>query len=200
MRYNGLIVGLGNPGRKYARTKHNMGFLALEEFIRLQPARLSELRGKRSSSFQAWFWKPDEGVLPWILAKPYTYMNRSGIAVRQLLQEYRLSLEQTLVLHDELDLPLGKLRFKFQGGLAGHRGLGSIAQECASREFYRLRLGIGRPEPGSEVVAHVLSGFAPQELDCVQEVLDTAAKALEHFCCQGMQPAGEYLQGLKLCN
>lgn len=199
MHYKGLIVGLGNPGRKYARTKHNMGFMVLEEFIRLQSARLSELRGKRNTSFQAWIWRPEEGGLPWILAKPYTYMNRSGIAVRQLLQEYRLSLKQTLVLHDELDLSLGKLRFKFQGGLAGHRGLGSIAQECASREFYRLRLGIGRPEPGSEVAGYVLSRFAPQELDCVQEVLDTAAKALEQFCRQGMQPAAEYLQGLNLC-
>lgn len=199
MHCSGLVVGLGNPGRKYFRTRHNMGFMALEEFVRLQTARISELGKASRASCQAWIWRPQELGMPWILAKPSTYMNRSGIAVREILKSYNLSLEQTLVLHDELDLPLGRLRFKYQGGLAGHRGLGSIAQECAGREFYRLRLGIGRPNPGSSVVGHVLSGFSPQELDCLQEVLPAAATALDLFCRQGMQSAQEYLQDLQLC-
>ncbi|MFP4629686.1 MAG: aminoacyl-tRNA hydrolase [Desulfohalobiaceae bacterium] len=199
MHYSGLIAGLGNPGRKYARTRHNMGFMVLEELIRLQGSRMQEQGRIGSDNSQAWIWGPQGADQPWILAKPLTYMNRSGLALREILKDCRLSLEQTLVLHDELDLPLGGLRLKFQGGLAGHRGLGSIAQECGGREFYRLRLGIGRPGPGEDVVGHVLSKFAAQEMSCLQEVLPEAAKALEKFCQQGAGSARAYLQALQLC-
>ncbi|MFW6176858.1 MAG: aminoacyl-tRNA hydrolase [Desulfohalobiaceae bacterium] len=199
MHYSGLIAGLGNPGKKYAGTRHNMGFMVLEELIRLQGSRVQEQGKIGSDKCQAWIWWPQGADQPWILAKPLTYMNRSGLALREILKACRLSLEQTLVLHDELDLPLGGLRLKFQGGLAGHRGLGSIAQECGGREFYRLRLGIGRPGPGEDVVGHVLSRFAAQEMSCLQEVLPEAAITLEKFCQQGAGSARAYLQALQLC-
>lgn len=199
MHYNGLIVGLGNPGRKYARTRHNMGFMALEELTRVHGAQVSEQGRIGGDLCQAWIWRLPGADKPWILAKPLTYMNRSGFAVREILKGCRLSLEQTLVLHDELDLALGSMRLKFQGGLAGHRGLGSVAQECAGKEFYRLRLGIGRPDSGNDVISHVLSRFAPQEQECLQAVFPAAAKTVELFCLQGMQSSQEYLQTLRLC-
>lgn len=197
MRYSGLIVGLGNPGRKYAWTRHNMGFMLLDRILALYSGFISELRQGKLKTSKIWIWSAQPEKKPWLLAKPLTYMNQSGTALREIICRYNIALEDVLVMHDELDLPLGRVRYKFQGGMAGHKGLISIAAETGSNQFHRLRLGIGRPEPGTGVVEHVLSRFPAHELSCLQHVLSAAAKAVYLFSARDIQAAADHLLALQ---
>ena len=186
MAYRGLLVGLGNPGKQYEYTRHNLGFSALLSFCKNQAAE-PLLRGRKSA--QALLFDVRFGSDLWLSVCPQTFMNRSGLSVAAILRNQHFLPEQILVIHDELDLPLGTVRLKRGGGLAGHNGLRSIADALGSRDFLRLRLGIGRPVGGSDVADYVLAHFRPEEKFFVQKMLADADFALQKYLENGIDYA-----------
>jgi PTH1 family peptidyl-tRNA hydrolase len=176
-----LVVGLGNPGSRYANTKHNAGFMIVD--------RLAERAGLRFSSSKH---RADIAVgtvesVPVMLAKPVTYMNESGNAVSRLLAYYQIPLPNLLVVYDEIDLPFGTIRLRPSGSSAGNRGIASIIQSLATDDFARLRFGVGRP-PGNGV-AHVLGPFPPEEAPLLPRLLDVAGDAVLAVWAVGIQAA-----------
>lgn len=155
-----LLVGLGNPGRQYESTRHNAGFLLLDYLAERHAARWSsnnQLQGEVAN-----FSLSGNKVL---LLKPMTFMNRSGLSVGNMLRYYKIKPEEMLVVHDELDLPEGCVKMKRNGGHAGHNGLRDIIAHTSTRDFYRLRIGIGRPPTGYNVADYVLSRPSTQAFD-----------------------------------
>ena len=149
-----LVVGLGNPGAEYARTKHNVGFLALDELPKL------------------------DGVAR---CKPQTYMNLSGEAVAPLARKFNIPPERIIVLHDELDLPAGKTRVKLGGNENGHNGLKSITQHLGTRDYIRVRIGIGHPGDKSRVTGYVLGNYAKSEMEPLADLLGAMAAEAERL-------------------
>jgi peptidyl-tRNA hydrolase, PTH1 family len=173
-----LLVGLGNPGERYARTRHNVGFHVL--------TRLAGRMGHTDwrARFQGQCVLARRGDQPLVLLKPETFMNRSGESVRSAAAFFKIGPEQTLVVHDELDLPIGSVRLKRGGGEAGHNGLKSITAELGTADYLRLRVGVGRP-PAGEVVADFLlrslSEAEQTELEpCIEEASDAATLVVDH--------------------
>lgn len=191
MSYEGLIVGLGNPGVKYARTRHNFGFMLADRLLdhwSRQPGATCASRSARLNA-EVFDVGEDYGARRWIVAKPLTFMNLSGQVVGELGRKNGIPPERILVAHDELDLPLGTVRLKFSGGLAGHNGLKSVAAHLGTRDFARIRLGIGRPEGAEPVSDYVLRSFAPAEWELVAQSLDIALDAVLHYCAHGLTAA-----------
>ncbi len=166
-----LIVGLGNPGAEYARHRHNIGFMAVDALA--EAYRFTPWRSKYSSAIA----EGQLGGTKVMLQKPQTFMNRSGIAVAQAANFYKLTLDDILVLHDELDLAPGKVRIKAGGGVAGHNGLRSIADAIGSRDFRRVRFGIGHPGDKARVTGHVLGNFSGADRDWLAPLLDAFVAA-----------------------
>ncbi len=177
-----LVAGLGNPGREYERTRHNLGWLVLDELARRHG-------GSWRSKFSGSFAEVRLGDLRLGLLKPETYMNESGRAVGEAARFYKVEPEGLLVVHDDVDLEPGRLQARAGGGLAGHNGLRSLAQHLGSQEFERLRIGVGRPGRGDprSVSDWVLSGFAPE--DDVESLIAKAADAVETIAAEGLEPA-----------
>jgi PTH1 family peptidyl-tRNA hydrolase len=179
----GLLVGLGNPGLEYADTRHNFGFLLVDTLLELCRGHGEEnilpLSGGKGTA-QAWKCRFPASGAWWIAAKPLTFMNRSGDAVVRLLGYYRIPLYNLWVVHDELDLPLGRMRYKFGGGSAGHKGIISITERAGSPDFHRLRMGIGNP-PGSTGSTHVLGHFSETEKQQAITLCTAAARILVHM-------------------
>ena len=180
-----LIAGLGNPGPKYERTRHNFGFMAVDALLRAGASRSLSM-GKSGELHSLRLPGVPDDIL---VLKPMTFMNLSGLAVAYVLNYYKLSVDDLMVVHDELDLPLGRMRMKKGGGLAGHNGLKSIASELGSQDFSRLRLGIGRPEGFMDTAAYVLQEFGAAQRDVVEEVVPAAVAALRLFLVQGREAA-----------
>jgi PTH1 family peptidyl-tRNA hydrolase len=155
-----LIVGLGNPGRQYEKTRHNAGFLFLDDL-----ASECNCSWVVESRFQGLFSEMSVGQQKVMLLKPETFMNRSGQSVGRIARYYKLLPDEILVVHDELDFDVGIVRFKKDGGHAGHNGLRDIITHLGSKGFYRLRIGVGRPVNGKMVVDYVLSTPSKNELD-----------------------------------
>ena len=176
-----VVVGLGNPGPKYAGTRHNMGFLVVDELARRTGAPASKRRMQAEISET----RLDGQRL--VLAMPQTYMNDSGRAVREIVRWYKVPLEDLLVVIDDLDLPFGQLRLRARGSAGGHNGLKSILQLLGTQEVPRLRVGIGRG--GNHAVAHVLSRFSPEEQAALPEVVARAADAVELWARRGIGEA-----------
>ncbi len=172
-----LIVGLGNPGRQYERTRHNLGFVVADLLARRWSI---DLAIKGNAAFGR---GPIAGQTAALL-KPMTYMNRSGQAVLEVVQFYKLPLADLLVISDDLDLPVGRVRMRAKGSAGGQKGLGDIAQRLASDEFARIRIGIGRPASG-DAVEYVLSPFRPEEHEPVEIALLRAAEAAECWITDG---------------
>jgi PTH1 family peptidyl-tRNA hydrolase len=177
-----LVAGLGNPGREYERTRHNLGWLVLDELARRHS-------GSWRSKFSGSFAEVRLGDLRLGLLKPETYMNESGRAVGEAARFYKVEPEGLLVVHDDVDLEPGRLQARAGGGLAGHNGLRSLAQHLGSQEFDRLRIGVGRPGRGDprSVSDWVLSGFAPE--DDVEALIAKAADAVETIAAEGLEAA-----------
>lgn len=174
-----LVVGLGNPGKEYEGTRHNIGFAVLD---RIAEKFGGSFRGKwRFSAKIAEVAAGDVGKV--VLAKPQTFMNRSGTAVNTLLQWLKIEPAQLLVVVDDADLPLGQIRLRTAGGSGGHNGLRSIIETLGgNEEFARLRVGIGRSAPlGSDISGHVLGRFAPSERELAEQAVAEAVKAVD--CC-----------------
>jgi len=164
-----LVVGLGNPGREYERTRHNVGWWVLDRVAEklgfdFSRQKFNALYGEYSSP---------EGKL--FFLKPLTYMNRSGEAVGQFARFFKIQPSEILVVYDDLDLPLGTLRLRLKGSSGGHRGVESVIQALGTKEFPRLRIGIGRPERKEQVVDFVLSPFKEEELPLIEEAVERAA-------------------------
>ena len=177
-----LIVGLGNPGRKYAHNRHNVGFQCLDRLAQAHGLSFARRRAKASLALGK---IADVGVA---LAKPLTYMNLSGQAVRPLVSFYKLSLEDILAIYDDLDLPLGTIRLRPEGGSGGHKGMRSIIEALGSQAFPRLRVGIGRP-PGNDAVSYVLSDFTADEQITLESVYERIVAAVELFLREGIEAA-----------
>ena len=174
-----LIVGLGNPGREYARTRHNVGAEAVEL---LASRRNTNLKLSRSKAIVA-----ELGSV--VLAVPTVYMNESGEAVGSLARKYAVTPDQIVIVHDELDLEPGVLRVKVGGGLAGHNGLRSINQHIKSQDFVRVRIGIGKPRNKEQGADHVLKRVPLQERQILDEAVTRAADALELIIVSGTDVA-----------
>lgn len=190
--FQGLIVGLGNPGPEYERTPHNMGFLALDALFSTSP---DDWRAVKAPVGKCELFRGESSGSTWLAVKPLTYMNRSGDAVGPLARWYRIPVEQILVIHDELDLPPGVLRFKMGGGAAGHKGILSIVQSLGTNAFPRLRVGIGRPPSGHDPAGYVLRPLHAEGLAALSETLNTAVTAITMFCAKGLALGMQELHG-----
>ena len=165
-----LIVGLGNPGRKYAGTRHNIGYLVANELSRRLP------RGENRRRFDSQLVETGDPIGRIVLLKPETFMNLSGIAVSAAARWYRVPPERILLVHDDLDLPFGQLRLRPGGSSGGHNGVSSVIQQLGTERVPRLRVGISRPESGS-TIGYVLTRFSRSEEQQLPEIVATAADA-----------------------
>ncbi len=178
-----LLVGLGNPGREYRDTRHNIGFMLLDRLAVKLDARFSRLQSKALVASAVYAGRKI------LLAKPQTYMNLSGQAVQGLVRFYKLPLANLMVVHDDLDLPLGVIRIRPDGGSAGQKGMASIIERLGTDEFARLRLGIGRPPGRMDAADYVLQEFSDEEMKAVSETLNRAVDAALTFIADGLDRA-----------
>lgn len=175
-----LIVGLGNPGSQYDRTRHNIGFDLIDRLAQRWQIPLTDQKKFQGTVGEGWA----EGQKIRLL-KPQTFMNRSGQAVRALVDWYKLEAGSVLILYDDLDLPLGKLRLRLSGSAGGHNGMKSIISHLGTPDFPRLRLGIGKGPDAT--ISHVLGKFSPTEAPLIPEILDLAADAVGWSLKQGIE-------------
>lgn len=167
------IIGLGNPGKKYENTRHNIGFMVIDELSRRHQWDLNRVKFKGEYALEH---VNSEKV---ILLKPQTFMNLSGESLRPLMEYYEIDVEDILVIYDDLDLPLGKIRLREKGGHGGHNGIRSIIDHLGTKEFKRLRIGVGRPTGSTPVVNYVLSPFSKDEQENVLLSINESADACE---------------------
>ncbi len=179
-----LVVGLGNPGQKYEGTPHNVGFAAVELL-----ARQSECGFRRGMRFRAHTAKVTLGDESALLVKPQTFMNLSGEAVGGLLRYHKAASTDLIVLLDDVDLEVGRIRIRPQGGSGGHKGLASIIQHVGTGDFVRVRMGVGRGGGAANVVSHVLSPFASAQRDRVASMVERAADAVREILESGVNSA-----------
>jgi PTH1 family peptidyl-tRNA hydrolase len=185
-----LIVGLGNPGADYARTRHNAGFLLVEKLAAMWGAGWAS-----EKKFVARIAKAGRSGKNILLCQPQTFMNLSGESVGALVKFYRLTPAQVLVAVDDADLPLGEIRLRPGGGNGGHHGLESIEQHLGSREYARLRIGIGRRDGARQISGHVLGKFEADELVVLEKVLERAGAQLECWLNDGLPKAMSLFNG-----
>jgi PTH1 family peptidyl-tRNA hydrolase len=184
-----LIVGLGNPGKTYAHNRHNVGFRCLDYFARLHSVRFD----RRQCQARVGIGKLRGEKL--LLAKPGTFVNLSGKSVAGLVHKHDITLSDLLVIYDDLDLPLGKIRLRQSGSSGGHKGMNSIISALGSEDFPRIRVGIGRPQADAQsmsedaIVNYVLSDFSPQEEAIIKFIIATVAEAIDCFLTQGIEAA-----------
>ena len=184
-----LIVGLGNPGTEYAETRHNSGFMLLDLFCQSCGAAMTQTK------FQGIFGTARLSNRSIYLLKPQTFMNLSGKSVVACMQFYHLPIESVLVIHDELDLPVGDLRVKVGGGAGGHNGLKSIIELTGNNNFSRIRIGIGRPEH-DDVVNYVLGKFPADAVELFNSSLKLGVDVLKTFIARGSQASMNFCNGL----
>ncbi len=186
-----LIVGLGNPGADYVRTRHNAGFLVVEEL-----AQRAKAGWNFEKKFNARVAKTERDGRKVLFAEPQTFMNLSGQSVTALLNFYQVPLGQLLVVVDDADLPFGEIRLKPKGSSGGHHGLESIEQHVGSREFARLKVGIGRKDGRREITGHVLGKFGADEASLLEKVLQRAAHQAECRVAEGIEKAMNRFNGV----
>ncbi len=176
-----LLVGLGNPGREYRDSRHNIGFMVIDRVCAAVGIKIGKVQNKALVGLG------NVAGNRVIVAKPQTFMNLSGQAVAPLLRFYKVSLDHLLVIHDDLDLPFGTIRIRPSGGAGGQKGLASTIQQLGTQDFPRLRMGIGRPPGQMEVPDYVLSRFGRAEEEFLPTWLDRAAEAAQSFIKQGLE-------------
>ena len=178
-----LIFGLGNPGREYEYTRHNIGFLVIDQLARKWKVEIR--KSKFHSIYGDYRLEHSESVVK--LIKPMTYMNNSGEAVRSFVNFYKQSLDNVLVVFDDLDLPFGTLRFRQYGGSSGQKGMESIINHLGSEKFPRLRIGIGRPPGKMDVAKYILNSFKSSEIEQLEILLMIASDAIDYFVRHGIE-------------
>lgn len=201
-----LLAGLGNPGTEYEKTRHNAGFMCLDlmatkcgakfEFVSRLQADLAKIRSNELRAFNLPELKGADFDL--MLAKPMTYMNLSGQAIAAVMRFFKLDKTELLVIHDEVALPLGQIRFARAGGSAGHHGIESIMQSLACKDFQRLRIGVG-PDPGGATRAHFLtSRMRDSELDSLGKTLAVSAEAAQFWLAHDIQECMNAFNGIEI--
>jgi len=181
------IIGLGNPGKQYEKTRHNVGFMVADAVASL----LRCNKKFKEKCFSHIYECTDHDVL---IVKPQTYMNNSGVAVKNLLEDYNLKPEEILVIYDDLDLPLGTIRLRKKGSSGGHKGIQSIIENIKTENFPRLKIGIGRPERKDQVVDYVLSEFSKDEKLIIEKVIQSAAECILNVLKYGID------KSMNFCN
>ena len=183
-----LIVGLGNPGRIYAHNRHNIGFMCLNHFAKTQGIRFDKKQGQARTG------TGEVAGNKAILARPQTHMNLSGESVNRLVKRFNISLNDLLVIHDDLDLPLGKIRIRHGRSSGGHKGIDSIITHLRSQDFSRISVGIGRPstvegsaeDKEAEIVAYVLSDFTPDEKKTITQLIPKVSEVILCLLNEGL--------------
>ncbi|NJB66578.1 PTH1 family peptidyl-tRNA hydrolase [Desulfobaculum xiamenense] len=191
--YAGIIVGLGNPGPEYEHTRHNFGFMLADQLIEKaggpqqcpKPVQWDDCIVHDCALIKS---KPH-----WLVAKPLTYMNLSGVAVGRLSRKFGIAPADIIVAHDEMDLPLGKMKLKKGGGTAGHNGLNSIVEHLGTADFVRLRLGVGRPDGHGPTRDYVLGALDAEETGIANAVIDAAIKGIGILARRGMSFAVQHI-------
>jgi peptidyl-tRNA hydrolase len=178
-----LIVGLGNPGARYRLSRHNMGFMVLDELAKMQGIDIHR------KGFDVCLGKGNIAGLTVVLSQPLTFMNRSGAAVKRLVRYFKIDLDDLIVVHDDLDLPLGSVRVKAGGGHGGHKGLISIIDHLGEPGFNRVRLGIGKPVFKEMVNRYVLESFTEGEMKILPDIVSRACDAVAEVVSSGAQSA-----------
>ncbi len=200
MNYQYLMAGLGNPGIKYDGTRHNLGFAFIDYFIEhcSKHGQAEELSGAK---FKCELWRVKKTMDSpwWLLAKPLTFMNLSGLSIYPLLSWHKLDSKSLIVVHDELDIAIGLMRFKFGGGNAGHNGLKSITEQLGGPDFYRLRLGIGRPiaQEDNDISKYVLTKPSQEDRQRHTNSFSDALKVVHTFTNDGLERATKYALSIK---
>lgn len=187
-----LLVGLGNPGDHYESTRHNIGFMIIDALAKEISIEVTKRKGK-SLLGQGHF--GDSKVL---LLKPQTYMNNSGEAVLETINFYKDRIEELIIIHDDLDLDFGQIRFKAGGGTGGHNGLKSITAMLASSDYDRLRVGISHPDNKNKVVNYVLNDFSKQEKDILSKIIKLSIDGLKLWCKHGIEKSMNQYNGQKI--
>jgi PTH1 family peptidyl-tRNA hydrolase len=178
-----LVIGLGNPGRKYRPTKHNVGFRIVDRFAEKKGIRLKRRLGKVQIG------EGRVGAERVVIAKPLTYMNRSGAVVRKLIKELGIPLDHLVVVHDDLDLASGRIKIKEGGGHGGHKGVSSIIEQVGSTDFLRVKVGIDKPQTPEEGADYVLTPFDNEQIPLVDESMKQASEAIEAIVVSGKAKA-----------
>lgn len=186
-----LVVGLGNPGSRYDGTRHNVGFAVLDELARRWGASSAEKK------FKGLLATAPVGAHTVMMLAPQTYMNVSGESVGPALGFFKLGVDALIVIHDDIDLPTGRVRLKKGGGHGGHNGLRSLDQHLPSRDYLRVRLGVDRPPPGGEVASWVLGRFFSEERAAVDEMISVGADAVEALLSEGLLDAQHRIHSMK---
>lgn len=184
-----LLIGLGNPGRQYSDTRHNVGFMLIDRLAVRLNARGMKVQSKAIVTSAVY-----EGR-KLILAKPQTYMNLSGQSAQGLLNFYKLPMENMLIAHDDLDIPFGTIRIRPKGGPGGQGGMASTIEQLGTKDFPRLRIGIGRPPGRMDPAAYVLQDFKREEMKILSEIIDRAADATLEFVMNGLDKAMNKFNG-----
>lgn len=191
MDFSGVLVGLGNPGPTYDGTRHNCGFALVDALLRTALQEGGEVQEVSGGKFSCRLWRVRSALLDgvWLAAMPQTFMNLSGQCVQPLLAWHKVSPDRLLVAHDELDIPAGELRFKLGGGNAGHNGLKSICQQLGTPDFYRLRIGIGRPPVRGDVSNWVLGRPSAEDGPRIAEAVTRGIMVVRAFADKGLDAA-----------
>lgn len=188
-----MAVGLGNPGASYARTRHNVGFMAIQRMAGQQHARWRRgwwIRGR-------WARVPTEAGGEALLVEPWSFMNRSGAVVKALMRRYRVAVDDLIVVYDDTDLELGRLRVRPGGRAGGHRGVASVVEALGTSAFARVRMGIGRPSAERPMVDYVLSPFEESDAPAVERMSELAAAAIRWIWAEGVESAMNRYNGMK---
>jgi PTH1 family peptidyl-tRNA hydrolase len=182
VRPTAMVVGLGNPGSEYRNTRHNLGFMVVDEVAHRLNSRVGD---RDSDALVGSVRHPGQPGGAVLLVKPQTFMNLSGRAVSRLLKKYHLGPEDLWVVYDELDLPFGKLRIREGGGAGGHNGVFSLIQDLGTQDFVRFRVGIGREGPG-DPIDYLLSDFNPEQMAAIPEIVKISADAVVDGLREGL--------------
>lgn len=178
-----IIAGLGNPGEQYTRTRHNIGFNAVDHLASQSSLTISQTR------YDAQYVKVRLKGQSVFLIKPMTYMNRSGLSVQRFASFYKVDVSDIIIVHDDMDLELGKLKIVKSRGHGGHNGVRSIIDAFGKKDFIRVRMGVGHPGTASRVTGHVLGKFSPDEESCMDQLIDSAADACLCILDKGVSAA-----------
>lgn len=193
MEYKAVIAGLGNPGPQYAKTRHNIGFMAVDALAKMASSRKSMRYKTMSLSGDFELFSVNIAGVNILVTKPLTYMNLSGKAVAAICGRFSIPVSEVYVIHDELDLPCGRMKFKKGGGNNGHRGLESIQEKMGSPNFFRIRIGINRPEFSAQVKDYVLEEFNSRELEIAEHMSQAAIKGLNLHFRRGQGTATQFM-------
>jgi len=178
-----LIAGLGNPGKEYENTRHNVGFLTIDKIAEDVGVKITK------KGFQGLYNLGQFEESKILLLKPQTYMNNCGNALREAREFYKIDTDKIIVIHDEMDLPLERIKLKKDGGSAGHNGIKSIIPNIGSDNFARVRIGVGKPYDKNNVIKHVLSGFSKEERQQLPEVIESARDSVFAIIINGIEKA-----------